>query len=145
MITYREMTRADFDAVFEMMRDFYTSPAVASDGSAEIYRADIEACLDPRLPLRGFVFEQGGAPAGYAMTFQGFCTEYGRPCLWIEDLYLRPEARGQGAAKRFLTELAEQYPDAVLRLESETENADAVRVYRAVGFEDVPYMGLWKR
>lgn len=143
-ITYREMTRADFDAVLEMMRTFYTSPAVASDGSEEIYRADIEACLDANTPLTGYVFEHGGTLAGYAMTAHSFSTEYGRPCIWIEDLYLLPEARGQGVGKRFLTELAEACPEAILRLEAETENAHAVHVYRAVGFEDVPYLELWK-
>ena len=144
-ITYREMTRADFDAVLDMMRTFYTSPAVASDGSEEIYRADIEACLDAAAPLTGYVFVAGGASVGYAMTVNSFSTEYGRPCIWIEDLYLKPEARGQGAGKRFLTELAAAHPASILRLEAETENAPAVHVYRSVGFEDVPYLELWKR
>lgn len=144
-ITYRQMTRADADGVFAMMRDFYTSPAVASDGSAEIYRADIEACLSPDLPLTGYVFVMDGALVGYAMTAHSFSTEYGRPCIWIEDLYLLPAARGQGTGKRFLTELAERHPEALLRLEAETENAPAVHAYRAVGFEDVPYLELWKK
>lgn len=144
-ITYREMTRVDFDAVLDMMRTFYTSPAVASDGSEEIYRADIEACLDPCVPLTGYVFCKEGELVGYAMTAHSFSTEYGCPCIWIEDLYLSPEARGQGTGKRFLSELAEANPTAILRLEAETENAPAVHVYRAVGFEDVPYLELWKR
>ena len=117
-ITYREMTRADFDAVLDMMRTFYTSPAVASDGSEEIYRADIEACLDPRVPLTGYVFCKEGELVGYAMTAHSFSTEYGCPCIWIEDLYLSPEARGQGTGKRFLSELAEANPTAILRLEA---------------------------
>ena len=145
MITYREMTRADFEAVFQMMRTFYTSPAVASDGSAEIYRADIEACLEPTMPLTGYVFERSGEIVGYSMLAHSFSTEYGRSCIWIEDLYLLPAARGMGTGKRFLQELAAQNPNALLRLEAETENAPAVHVYRAVGFEDVPYLELWKR
>lgn len=143
-MTYRKMTQADFDAVLDMMRTFYTSPAVASDGSEEIYRADIEACLDPDMPLTGYVFCRSGACVGYAMTVQSFSTEYGRPCIWIEDLYLRPEARGQGIGRRFFEELAAAHPDAVLRLEAETENAPAVHLYRSVGFTDVPYLELWK-
>ena len=99
---------------------------------------------DANTPLTGYVFEQGGTLAGYAMTAHSFSTEYGRPCIWIEDLYLLAEARGQGVGKRFLTELAEACPEAILRLEAETENAPAVHVYRAVGFEDVPYLELWK-
>ena len=144
-ITYREMTRADHDAVLDMMRAFYTSPAVASDGSEEIYRADIEACLDSETPLSGYVFESDSMCGGYAMCAHSFSTEYGRACIWIEDLYLKPEARGQGVGKRFLTELTAAYPAAILRLEAETENAPAVHVYRSVGFEDVPYLELWRR
>ena len=82
-ITYRKMTRADFDDVLDMMRTFYTSPAVATDGSEEIYRADIEACLDPESPLTGYVFAEADTCVGYAMTYPGFATEYGRPCVWI--------------------------------------------------------------
>ena len=144
MIICRPMTPADADAVYTMMRDFYTSPAVATDGSDAIYRADIAACLDADTPLTGYVFCLDGACVGYAMTAQSFSTEYGRPCLWIEDLYLRPEARGQGAGRRFFEQLAAAHPDAVLRLEAETENAPAVHLYRSVGFEQVPYLELWK-
>ena len=143
-MTYRKMIPDDYDAVLEMMRTFYTSPAVATDGSEEIYRADIAACLDRDTPLTGYVFISGDAFAGYAMTAHSYSTEYGRPCIWIEDLYLRPEARGQGMGKRFLRELAAANPNAVLRLEAETENAPAVHVYRSVGFKEVPYLELWK-
>ena len=138
-ITYREMTRADVAAVLDMMRTFYTSPAVASDGSEEIYRADIEACLDPNTPLSGYVFEQGGALAGYAMTAHSFSTEYGRPCIWIEDLYLENELRGTGVATRFFDYLKTQYPDAVHRLEVEKENKRAIKAYVKNDFQEIPY------
>ena len=141
-ITWREMTRADFDTVYAMMRAFYTSPAVLSDGSDAIYRADIEACLTPGTPLTGYVFTAGERLVGYAMTAESFSTEFGRPCLWLEDLYLVPEARGQGAGSRFLQQLAANRPDAVLRLEAERENTSAVRVYTAAGFEELPYLEL---
>ena len=143
-ITYRKMTRADFDDVLDMMRTFYTSPAVATDGSEEIYRADIEACLDPESPLTGYVFAEAETCVGYAMTYPGFATEYGRPCVWIEDLYLTSETRGRGVGRRFLTELAAANPNALLRLEAEEENSPAVHLYRSVGFTEVPYLELWK-
>lgn len=40
----RKMTKQDKQAVIEMMRVFYTSPAVFSNGSENIFLQDIEAC-----------------------------------------------------------------------------------------------------
>lgn len=40
----RKMTAGDKQAVIEMMRVFYTSPAVFSNGSENIFLQDIEAC-----------------------------------------------------------------------------------------------------
>lgn len=39
----REMAAADAAHIIEMMRVFYTSPAVMSNGSEEIFRADVDA------------------------------------------------------------------------------------------------------
>ena len=44
-ITIRAMTPADKDSVMEMMRVFYNSPAVLSNGSDEIFARDIEGCI----------------------------------------------------------------------------------------------------
>ena len=38
----RAMTAADKPAVLEMMRVFYASPALLSDGSEEIFAADVD-------------------------------------------------------------------------------------------------------
>ena len=43
--TIRAMTPADKDSVMEMMRVFYNSPAVLSNGSDEIFARDIEGCI----------------------------------------------------------------------------------------------------
>ena len=41
----RPMTQEDSAPVLEMMRVFYTSPAVWSNGSEEIFEADFHACI----------------------------------------------------------------------------------------------------
>ena len=140
-VKIREMKREDKEAVLEMMRTFYTSPAVLSNGSEEIYEADVEACLNPSPYLEGYIL---GDLQGYAMVAKSFSTEFGKRCIWIEDIYVREDARGQGLGSTFLTWIAEKYAGCLLRLEVEEENAGARRVYEKCGFEVLPYMEMKK-
>lgn len=45
-------------------------------------------------------------PQGFALFFHNFSTFEGRPGLYLEDLFVRPGARGHGLGKALLTELA---------------------------------------
>ncbi|KAI9272638.1 putative diamine acetyltransferase [Phascolomyces articulosus] len=44
--------------------------------------------------------------AGFALFFHNFSTWTGRPGLYLEDLFVRPEFRGLGIGKKLLTQLA---------------------------------------
>ena len=136
------MTRADAATVIDMMRVFYASPAVLSNGSEEIFENDVENCVNDSPYLEGYVFEAGSELLGYGMVAKSFSTEFGKPCMWIEDLYLREEARGLGIGSKFLQFIAEKYPEAILRLEVEEENERAVKTYKKCGFEVLPYMEM---
>lgn len=145
MTVIEPMTEGHRNAVLEMMRIFYTSPAVWTNGSEEIFQRDIAACVDPDDPyLEGFVFTAEGTVTGYAMIAKSFSTEFGRPCIWIEDLYLQPPYRGMGTAGRFFTFLEEKFPGCIFRLEAERENQPALRAYRKSGFGELPYLEMKK-
>ena len=49
-----------------------------------------------------------GEPVGFALWFYNFSTFLGRAGLYLEDLYVRPAARGQGAGKALLVRLAQR-------------------------------------
>jgi GNAT superfamily N-acetyltransferase len=50
--------------------------------------------------------DDGGDVVGFALWFRNFSTWTGRPGIYLEDLFVRPEARGKGYGKALLTELA---------------------------------------
>lgn len=53
-----------------------------------------------------FIGEVDGEPAGFALFFHNFSTFIGRPGIYLEDLYVRPEYRGHGYGKALLARLA---------------------------------------
>ena len=48
----------------------------------------------------------GSEPVGFALFFHNFSTFLGRPGLYLEDLFVKPEWRGQGVGRRLLSHLA---------------------------------------
>ena len=124
--TIRVMTIEDKAAVFEMMKVFYASPAVLSNGSDEIFSNDIENCIDDSPYLEGYIIEVSNEIQGYAMIAKSFSTEFGKPCIWIEDLYVKDKYRGLGLGNMLIKFITKKFTDCIFRLEVEEENARAV-------------------
>jgi GNAT superfamily N-acetyltransferase len=57
------------------------------------------------------VAELDGRVVGMALWYRTFSTWQGKPGLWLEDLFVRPEARGTGLGKALLVELAKTAVD----------------------------------
>lgn len=127
-----------------MMEVFYSSPAVSTNGSEEIFNADIDNCIGSCPYIEGYVFEDGGNVQGYAMIAKSYSTEFGKTCIWVEDLYIREEYRGLGLGSDFLGFIEKKYSGSIFRLEVEEENERAVRVYKKCGYTALPYMEMKK-
>ena len=140
----RKMTVADTKAVVDMMRVFYASDAVYTNGSEEIFLADVENCTNGSPYLEGFVIEREGNILGYTMVAKSFSTEFGKPCIWIEDIYVKDGYRGKGLGKRLMEFILERFTDCIFRLEAESENEKAIALYEKLGFTDLPYRELKK-
>ena len=82
------------------------------------------------------IAEIDGAPHGFALFFHNFSTFEGKPGLYLEDLFVRPEARGKGLGKALLATLAEL---AVQRGCARLEwwvldwNAPSIAFYKSLG------------
>lgn len=142
--TIRRMTEKDKVCVIEMMRVFYASAAVLSNGSEEIFAADVDSCIGECPYVEGYIFEDENNIQGYAMVAKSFSTEFGKPCIWIEDIYIKDKYRGLGIGSLFLHYIEEKYPNSVFRLEVEAENERAVNVYKKCGYKVLPYMEMKK-
>lgn len=140
--TIRKMTASDANDVLEMMRVFYASPAVLSNGSEEIFCSDIENCINENPFLEGYIIENSETVQGYAMVAKSFSTEFGKPCIWIEDLYIKEAFRGMGLGKMFFDFLTSAYTDCIFRLEVEEENKRAISLYKKCGFDVLAYMEM---
>lgn len=144
MVEIRKMIQTDIEEVLEMMRVFYASPAVLSNGSEEIFRNDIENCVGDCPFLEGYVFSENSFILGYAMVAKSFSTEFGKPCLWVEDLYLKPDYRSLGIGTRFFAFIEQKYSNCIVRLEVEKENLSAIHTYKKSGYEMLDYMEMKK-
>ena len=87
------------------------------------------------------IAELDGRPVGFALFFQNFSTFMGRPGLFLEDLYVQPEARGHGIGKALLVRLAQI---AVARGAGRFDwnvldwNEPAIGFYKRLGAELLP-------
>ena len=78
------------------------------------------------------------------MVAKSFSTEFGKTCIWIEDLYIKEEYRSLGIGSKFFEYIQEKYINSIFRLEVEAENEKAIKVYEKCGFNVLPYMEMKK-
>ncbi len=104
-IEIRAATNDDVDLVLAFIRDL-----------AEYERLAHEVVATPEL-LRQSLFSDDPAatvllasvndePAGFALYFRNFSTFLGRPGIYLEDLFVKPQFRSKGIGKKLLVELA---------------------------------------
>jgi len=80
--------------------------------------------------------DQSGTPAGFALFFYNFSTFTGRPGLFMEDLFVRPEFRKRGLGRQLISHLARvALGRGCARMEWSVLNWNevALRVYRGIG------------
>ena len=105
-LSIRPATSADLSLIAQFIRDLAEYEKLAHE-----VRFD-EAVLGERLfGLRPYaevlIGEIDGLPQGFALFFHNFSTFEGKPGVYLEDLFVRPKARGSGLGKALLAALAQ--------------------------------------
>ena len=95
--------------------------------------------------VRLYLIENGGQTAGYALLALTFSNEAGGDVVWLDEIYIRPEFQGKGLGNEFFDFLEKEFASAArFRLEVESDNEGAVRLYKRRGFRPLEYVQFIK-
>jgi len=75
--------------------------------TVKIQEADIKEYVFEKKLIEVVIGEYDGTPAGFALFFHNFSTFLGRPGIFIEDIFVKPELRGRGLGKILFSFLAQ--------------------------------------
>jgi GNAT superfamily N-acetyltransferase len=134
-VSVRPAVAADGDLILQFIRDLAAYEKLLDDVRAT--RDDITVALFGDNP-KAFcdIAEIDGQPVGFALWFYNFSTFVGRHGIYLEDLFVQPQARGSGAGKALLANLARRCVDENLgRLEWAVLdwNAPSIAFYDSLG------------
>jgi len=131
----RDATVADVAAVAELIRalaDYeHLSHEVAWD-----HRRTGRLALRAGSSARVVLAEPADAPgvvAGMAIWFPTYSTFLGRPGIWLEDLFVRPEHRGKGLGRALLEHLFERAGGGRVEWAVLDWNAPSIAFYESLG------------
>jgi len=125
----------DVPVILELIRDLATYER-ASDEVTATEEQLTDVLFGERPAAEVLLAFEGTSPVGFAVFFHNFSTWLGRPGLYLEDLFVKPEKRGKGYGRALLVDLAKIARDrgcgrmewAVLDW-----NEPAIKFYRALG------------
>jgi GNAT superfamily N-acetyltransferase len=116
-VQVRVATLADVSLILQFIKALAEYERLAH--AVEATESDIRRDLFGENP-RCFcdIVEADGKPVGFALWFYNYSTFRGRAGIYLEDLFVQPQARGLGAGKALLRRLAQRCVEADLgRLE----------------------------
>jgi GNAT superfamily N-acetyltransferase len=137
-MSLRPATIDDLDEIIALINDL-----------AEYERAPEEVVLerdvlaehlfgaDPAAQVVLAVDDDSAEVAGFALCFRTFSTWLGRPGLWLEDLFVRPEHRGRGHGLALLQHLR-TLTDGRIEWAVLDWNTPSIEFYEALGARPVP-------
>ena len=134
-VSIRPATPADAALIHQFILDLADYEKLLD--TVEATEADTAAALfGPKARAFADIAELDGQPVGFALWFYNYSTFVGRHGIYLEDLFVRPSARGAGAGKALLANLAKRCLDEGLgRLEWSVLdwNAPSIAFYDSLG------------
>lgn len=150
----RRATPQDIPLILTLIRDLaaYEREPNAVDATPamlekHLFGIGAEQSDSPGRIAECLIGEIDGAPQGFAVFFHNFSTWRGRPGVYLEDLFVRPDARGSGLGKALLHRVAQLAVDrGCVRMEWVVLdwNEPAIRFYTAHGATPLNEWTVWR-
>lgn len=133
-LSIRPAVRADVPTILRFVREL--AAFEREPDAVEATEAMLDRALFEEKAAEAVIAERDGAAVGFAVFFHNFSTWKGRKGLYLEDLYVTPEARGSGvgtALLRHLAGLAIERDCARFEWAVLDWNEPAIGFYRSIG------------
>ena len=125
----------DVPIILELIRDLATYERAATEVRATEERL-VDVLFGEKPAAEVLLAFEKDTPVGFALFFHNFSTWLGRPGLYLEDLFVKPEKRGKGYGRALLVDLAKvAYERGCGRMEWAVLdwNEPAIKFYRSLG------------
>lgn len=131
----RTATEADVPLILSFIRELARYERLSEEVSAteDLLRKSL---FGERQEAEVVIGYRGDDPAGFALFFHNFSTFLGKPGIYLEDLYVKPEFRSKGIGRAMLVHLAKLAKERGCgRLEWSVLdwNEPAIKLYKDVG------------
>jgi GNAT superfamily N-acetyltransferase len=104
-IDIRPAIESDTALIVQLIRELAEYEHLASEmvATEQLIRTHL---FGPAPAAHALIASLDNQPVGFALCFQNFSTFLGRPGIYLEDLFVRPAARGKGVGNALLLEVA---------------------------------------
>jgi GNAT superfamily N-acetyltransferase len=135
MIQIRRASVADCDLILQFIRELaeYEKLLHRVSATPEKLRATL---FGERAYAEAIIGEIDGVPRGFALYFHNYSTFLAKPGLYLEDLYVQPQARGAGLGMALIAacaKIAVQRDCGRLDWAVLDWNTPAIEFYRSLG------------
>lgn len=133
-LSIRFVTEKDVPLILQFIKDL----AEYENRSDEVVITEdiLHDWIFTRKKLEAVLAEYDNVPVGFATFYDVFATFSGEACIFIEDVYVKPEMRGKGFGKeilKFLAELAEDKGCGTMEWHCLKWNKPSIDFYHSIG------------
>jgi GNAT superfamily N-acetyltransferase len=101
----RSAERGDVPIILQLIRDLATYERAPNEVTATEQQL-IDVLFGEKPSAEVLLAFENETPVGFAVFFHNFSTWLGKPGLYLEDLFVKPEMRGKGYGRALLVDLA---------------------------------------
>ena len=105
VLSIRPATVADVPVILQLIRDLAAYERAPNEVTATKEQL-VDVLFGKKPAAEVLLAFENETPVGFAVFFHNFSTWLGRPGLYLEDLFVKPEMRGKGYGRALLVDLA---------------------------------------